>query len=95
MRMIDFLFRLSGIVCLWSKPISSNDTSKGFFKKSSTIEERFELDRLIEDSYAEALNEILNKTLEEILLNEKSCFRDIEARFANLFPQLNLLLEQN
>ncbi len=42
-----------------------------------------------------ALNEILNKTLEEILLNEKSCFRDIEARFANLFPQLNLLLEQN
>ena len=40
-----------------------------------------------------ALNEILNKTLEEILLNEKSSFKDIEARLNNLFSRLNSLLE--
>ena len=37
------------------------NAKKYIIKKSSTIEERFELDRLIEDSYAEALNEILNR----------------------------------
>lgn len=37
------------------------NAKKYIIKKSSTIEERFELDRLIEDSYAEALNEILKR----------------------------------
>lgn len=35
------------------------NAKKYIIKESSSIEERFELDRLIEDSYAEALNEIL------------------------------------
>ena len=37
------------------------NAKKYIIKESSTIEERFELDRLIEDSYAEALNEILKR----------------------------------
>lgn len=35
------------------------NAKKYIIKETSSIEERFELDRLIEDSYAEALNEIL------------------------------------
>ena len=42
-----------------------------------------------------ALNEILNKTLEEVLLNEKSGLKDIETRLNNLFTHLNSLLELN
>ena len=37
------------------------NAKKYIIKESSTIEERFELDRLIEDSYAEALNEVLKR----------------------------------
>ena len=37
------------------------NAKKYIIKESSSIEERFELDRLIEDSYAEALNEILKR----------------------------------
>ena len=37
------------------------NAKKYIIKESSSIEERFELDRLIEDSYASALNSILNK----------------------------------
>lgn len=37
------------------------NAKKYIIKESSTIEERFELDRLIEDSYAEALNEIIKR----------------------------------
>jgi len=42
-----------------------------------------------------ALNETLNKALEEILLDKNSCFETIEARINNLFPRLNLYINQN
>lgn len=37
------------------------NAKKYIIKNSSSIEERFELDRLIEDSYASAMNKILDK----------------------------------
>ncbi len=37
------------------------NAKKYIIKESSTIEERFELDKLIEDSYSIALNKILGK----------------------------------
>lgn len=37
------------------------NAKKYIIKESSTIEERFELDKLIEDSYSIALNKILDK----------------------------------
>ena len=42
-----------------------------------------------------AVNEYLNKALEEILLNEKSCLKTIEARMNNLFPRLNHFFVEN
>ena len=58
-----------------------------------------QLDKLInnETQYSDKklLNETLNKTLEEILLNENSSLESIKARIHNLFSQLNSLVVKN
>ncbi|MBE7708574.1 MAG: extracellular solute-binding protein [Cyanobacteria bacterium SIG27] len=58
-----------------------------------------QIDRLIssevEYSDKKLLNETLNKTLEEILLNKNSSLETIKARINNLFAQLNLLIIKN
>lgn len=58
-----------------------------------------QLDNLIktdvEINDKKALNETLNKELESILLDKNSDFESIKIRINNLFPRLNLYIEQN
>ena len=77
-----------------------------YFKNcSSDLEEQArcesakQLSNLVENKVQiankKALTDLLNKTLEEILLNENSCLDTIKARIEHYFPHLNSLIEQN
>lgn len=87
-------------------PANKNALNNEYFKTCpSDIEQKsrcisaMQLDKLInnETQYSDKklLNETLNKTLEEVLLNENSSLESIKARIHNLFSQLNSLVVKN